>query len=125
MKKIVILILAMFLISCASIRADLVKLSQEDIQNAEATRVISKNLLLTWGLNSGFLRGALGDRLNQLPAEAVKAMDELDVLSGKIEWSDFELGYSLGLRVRLLGEIVTNALRLYAPEILKFLPLKF
>lgn len=125
MKLILVFILVVSLISCAGIRADLVKLSQEDIQNAEATRVISKNLLLTWGLNSGFLRGALGDRLNQLPAEAIKAMDELDVLSGKIEWSDFELGYSLGLRVRLLGEIVTNALRLYAPEILKFLPLTF
>ena len=125
MKKFIILIMVLFLMGCASIRADLVKLSQEDIQNAEATRVLSKNLLLTWSLNSGFIRGTLGDRLNQLPAEAVKAMDELDVLSGKIEWSDFELGYSLGLRVRLLGEIVANALKLYAPEILKFLPLTF
>ena len=125
MKKYLVFILIPFLFSCASIRTGLVGLSQEDLKNAEATRVISKNLLLTWGLNSGFLRGALGDRLNQLPAEAVKAMDELDALAKKIEWSDFELGYSLGLRVRLLGEIVTNALRLYAPEILKFLPLTF
>jgi len=125
MKWILILFLVVSLVGCASIRADLIKLSQEDFQNAEATRVISKNLLLTWGLNSGFLRGALGDRLNQLPAEAVKAMDELDTLAKKIEWNDFELGYSLGLRVRLLGEVVTNALKLYAPEILKFLPLTF
>ncbi len=125
MKWILALFLVVSLIGCASIRGDLIQLSQEDLANAEASRTIAKNLLLTWNLNSGFVRGALGDRLNQLPAEAVKAMDELDSLAGKIEWTDNELGRSLGFRVRLLGEVVTNALKLYAPEVLKYLSLAF
>lgn len=125
MKWILVFILSISLISCSGLRKDLVKLSQSDLKNAEASRVISKNLLSTWPINSGFIRGGLGDRLNQMPGEFIKAMEELDKLSMKTEWSDFELGYSLGLRVRLLGEIITNTLKTYAPEVLKYLPLVF
>lgn len=125
MKKVLIITVLAFSLSCTSIRGNLVSLSEQDIKNAETSRVVAKNLLSTWKLNSGFIRGALGDRINQLPVGVVKALDELDLLAEKTGPNDFDLGYSLGLRVRLLGELVANALKLYAPEVLQYLPLTF
>ena len=114
------------LAGCAVTRGDLVKITEEDLLSAETSRTAAKNLLLTWSVNSGFVRGALGlERMSALPVGVVKAMDELDVLAAKTTWTDFELGYSLGLRVRLLSEIVAQALKLYAPEVLKYIPMAF
>lgn len=125
MKKYFIIILIPLFLGCSAIGKSLVSLSETDLANAGTTRTVAKNLLSTWKLNSGFIRGSLGDRINQFPIGVVKAMDELDALSEKTEWSDFDLGYSLGVRIRLLGELVIQALKLYAPEILKYLPLAF
>jgi len=125
MKKIFILILALCLLGCTSLQKSVIKVSEVDLKNAEASRTAGKNLLSTWKLNSGFIRGTLGDRLNQFPHEAVKAMDELDKLSEKTELNDFDLGYSLGARVRLLGEMVVQALKHYFPKVLEYITLPF
>ena len=121
-----VVLLSMFVFGCAGIRKDLIQITQEDKLNAETSKTCAQNLLVTWPINSGFVRGSLGpDRMNALPVGVVKAMDELDVLAAKTNWTDFELGYSLGLRVRLLSEIVAQALKLYAPEVLKYIPMAF
>jgi len=125
MKKIFILILALGLLGCTSLQKSAIKVSEIDLKNAEASRAVAKNFLSTWKLNSGFIRGTLGDRLNQFPHEAVKAMDELDKLAEKTELNDFDLGYSLGARVRLLGEIVVQAIKHYFPKILEYITLPF
>jgi hypothetical protein len=125
MKKILILIVVLFLISCTSLQKSAIKVSEIDLKNAEASRTLAKNFLSTWKLNSGFIRGTLGDRLNQFPHEAVKAMDELDKLAEKVELTDFDLGYSLGARVRLLGEVVVEALKHYFPKVLEYITLPF
>ncbi len=107
---------------CASIRGDIVVLSREDLKNAATSRVVAKNLLKTWKLNSGFIRGALGTNMGQLPAQAVLAMDELDKLAEKVDLNDFDLGYSLGLRIRALNSIVQEAIKMYSPNLLDYLP---
>jgi hypothetical protein len=38
---------------------------------------------------------------------------------------DYDLGLSLGLRIRLLGVVVQEALEMYAPDLLDLLPLIF
>lgn len=126
MKKLLVLLLVsgMFLFSgCAFLRGSAIKLSEEDMRNAEVAREIARNLMSTWLLNSGFIKGALGSKFDALPYEAVKAINELDVFarSGE-ELSDYGLGYTLGLRVRLLSETVKLALEQFAPEVLKLLP---
>ena len=123
MKKIFILFLLPLFLGCTAMQKSIISLSKTDIKNAETSRVLAKNLLSTWKINSGFIRGSLGDRINKMPAEIVKAMDELDKISEKTEWNDFELGYSLGVRVRLLGELIINCLKIYAPDVLKYIPL--
>jgi len=100
----------------------MVGLGQWDIKNAEATKKMAKDFLSTWPLNSGFIRASLGEGIDKLPHQAVKAMDELDALAAKTEWNDFELGSSLGLRVRMLGSLVVSTLQQYFPNVLKDVP---
>jgi hypothetical protein len=92
------------------------------LKNAEALKTIATNYLELWPIQSGFIRGALGSRIDTLPAEAVKAMDELDELAARENtFTDHELGYSLGLRVRMLSQVVFEALRLYAPDVFQLI----
>lgn len=107
---------------CSAIRGGIVDLGQWDIKNAETTRQVAKDFLSTWLLNSGFIRASLGENINKLPLQAVKAMDELDILASKTAWSDFELGASLGLRVRMLGSLIVATLQQYFPNVLKDIP---
>lgn len=110
---------------CTSLQKSAIKVSEIDLKNAETSREVAKNLLSTWKLNSGFIRGSLGDSINQFPHEAVKAMDELDKLAEKTDPNDFDLGYSLGARVRLAGELVVQAIKHYFPKLLEYITLPF
>jgi len=125
MKKFFYLIITLLLIGCTSLQKSAIKVSEIDLKNAEASREVAKNLLSTWKLNSGFIRGSLGDAINQFPHEAVKAMDELDKLAEKTDPDDFDLGYSLGARVRLAGEIIVQAIKHYFPRLLEYITLPF
>ena len=124
--KILIIVMSVFAIGftsgCSVIRKEIVKMGQWDIKNAEASRQVAKDILSTWLLNSGFIRASLGEGMGKLPNQAVKAMDELDLLAAKTEWSDFELGSSLGLRVRMLGSLIVSTLQQYFPGVLKDVP---
>jgi len=125
MKTVLYLIFAIALLGCTSLQKGALQLSKVDLENAEVSRKVAKDFMSTWKLNSGFIRGSLGDRVNQLPHEAVKAMDELDKLAEKTELNDFDLGYSLGARVRLLGELIVSALKHYFPKVLEYITLPF
>lgn len=113
------------LMGCTSLQKSALKISSVDLKNAEVSRQVAKDLLSTWKLNSGFIRGSLGDGINQFPHEAIQAMDKLDELSEKTEWNDFDLGYSLGARVRLAGELVVQAIKHYFPKLLEYITLPF
>ncbi len=128
MKRILLILVLISILSfgCAGMRGDIVKIVDEDAANAVISREVAKKLLSSWLINSGFVRGSLGPgRMAELPKGVVDSMDELDKLAKQTIWTDFELGTSLGLRVRLLSEIVAQALKLYAPEVLRYLPLVF
>ena len=113
------------LTSCGAIRKDLIKLSESDLKNAETTRIVAQNMLKTWQINSGFIKGVMGLKMMELPAAILNAFEELDALAIKAEkgkLNDFELGYSLGIRIRMLSAVVQQAINQYAPEILQYLP---
>jgi len=112
----------MFVIGCGSIRKTGIQFSEEELKNADACRTIATNYLEIWPIQSGFIRGALGVRIAMLPSQAIAAMDELDALAEKQEApTDKDLGYSLGLRLRMLDEIVLEALKLYAPDVFQMI----
>ena len=123
MKVVLIILMCFMITACAGIRKFTVEMSEEDMKNTETSRIVAKNLLSTWPINSGFIRAALGPAgLSKLPADAVLAMDELDKLASQTSWTDFELGESLGLRVRLLTDIIRATIDQYAPELISYLP---
>ncbi len=121
--KLIVMILALtFVTSCATVRQGFLEVSQEEVKNVETAREVAKNYLEIWPMQSGLIRGALGTSISEMPAVAIVAMDQLDRLaSKKDEYTDLELGYSLGLRVRMMNQIVIQALRIFAPDVLTLL----
>jgi hypothetical protein len=125
-KWVIILVLTLSLSACGAIRKDIKKVADEDVKNYNMSLHISKEFLKTWRLNSGFIRGYLGPaKMGELPKACVDAMDELDRIAMKNppEWNDYDLGYSLGLRTRLLAAMVVETLKSIAPDVLKYLPI--
>lgn len=127
--RIIVVILGLFLLAgCSLYRESLVEMSREDVKNAEAVREAATNFLSTWNINSGFIKGSLGPRIEQFPAQFIVAVNELDDLASKEgPISDQELGYSLGLRVRTLEALIQSTLETYAADVLDLIPfpLKF
>ena len=133
-KWLIIGILFVSLMGCGMIRSNIIDIINEDTKNVEMSREVALKLLKTWGFSSGMIRGSLMSKSLQLPAEVLKAMDELDTLARKyypltvdLQKLDFdqdqELGRSVGYRIVLLTKIVGQALSIYAPELLKFVPM--
>ena len=122
-----VLLVGIMLSGCSLMRTGLVEMSKEDVKNAEATREAAWNFISTWNLNSGFIKGALGDRITEFPMQFVEAMDELDIVANMEEIVDYDLGYFLGLRVRTLETLIQETLKAYAPDVFDLVPfpLKF
>ena len=124
MTKLIIFSLCIVLCGCSTFRQTALDISIEEVENAKTTREVALNYLKSWPVFSGLIRGALGPQMQDLPLQAVDAMDELDDLAMRVdECSDQELGYSLGLKIRLLNAVVIEALEFYAPQLLDFLPI--
>lgn len=122
--RITIFLMCIMLCGCQAMRQTALDISLEEVENAKTTREVALNYLKSWPVFSGLIRGALGPQMQELPLQAVEAMDELDDLAlNADECTDHELGYSLGLRVRLLSAVVIEALKFYAPEMLDFVPI--
>lgn len=124
------LVCILYLCGCPAIRQTAIDVSEEEFLNMIAARTIALNYLEIWPMQSGFLRGALGHRMDEMPTHAIEAMDELDRLAELCNQEDstcmdHELGLSLGLRIRLLGTAVQSAIRTYAPDVIQYVPLIF
>lgn len=125
MQFLAVAIALTFLLSgCQFLRRSAIKMSEEDLKNTEVARTIAKNCLKTWALKSGLIRKALGTSIDKLPKEAVDAMDELDVLTEKKdgEFTDKELGGVLGLKIIFSGSLIKKALKQFAPDVFKLIP---
>lgn len=124
LQLIIVVVLLVTLAGCQLVRQSAIDISKEEVKNLETCREIAVNYLSIWPMQSGFIRGALGSRIDELPTQAVDAMDELDLLAAEAQdQSDYELGLSLGLRVRLLSSIVMQVLKQYAPDVIELLPI--
>lgn len=123
--RILIVIPLLLIASCSPMRQLAINTSIENVKNAEMIREVSQNCLSVWPIQSGFIKGALGNRMNELPNEAIEAIKELDRLAELPEQSDYELGFFLGLKVRMLSSVVQIALEKYAPDVGDYLSLVF
>jgi len=120
-----IVLVLVCLAGCSTARQAVIDTSIENVKNAEAVREVSLNCLSVWPIQSGFIKGALGSRINELPLEVIEAIDALDTLAAQTEQTDEELGRFLGLKILLLKSVVKVALEKYAPDVIELLPLVF
>ena len=126
MKTTAIILTILALSGCSIVRDISRDSCKEATLNAETAREVSTCFLNAWPIHSGLIRGGLGDRINELPAHFLQAMDELDQLAltnDPNDMTDFDKGRVLGLQLRLLQTTIEETLRLYAPRVLSYLPL--
>ena len=131
MKNLISIMICIVLCGC-SIGRDVAKdISGEEVKNNVATRKVAIDYLKIWPMQSGFLHGLMQHREDEFPEHVVEAINELDKLSQQLlaqdpnELGDYDLGMSLGLRVRMLGSIVEEVFKAYAPDVLNVVPLIF
>jgi len=122
-KKLIVLMCLLWLGGCATMRQVPIRISEEEIENAKALKVVARNCLSITAFQVGMLEGGLGEDINKLPASAITAIEEMKQLSAldPNSLTDEQLGLSLGLRLRILCTVVKEALAIYAPEVLLFL----
>ena len=126
MKNLIMVFLVSLLVAgCEMTRQTATVISTENVKNTETMKEISQSCISVWLVQSGFIRGTLGSRINELPNEATDAIDELDRLAGLPERSDYELGLFLGLKVRLSSSVLRVTLEKYSPNVGEILPLVF
>jgi hypothetical protein len=135
-------VMCLFIISlcvgCASINPQITKV---DMANYEANKQLAKDQMKTWSLNSGFILGmgltnkiafpiTSSDQLRAVitSSSVILAMNDLDVICKKLGYwndEDYDLGYSLGAKVRLGSQVMIQMVRDLFPELMKYAPALF
>lgn len=115
MKKLLILLAVGILLSgCAN---SIKNISENYAETMDAVKNIADISAKDWLFGSGIIQAAI-------PAAAVPAwvINELKKVDSwfieKKDLSEFEIGYIVGLRLRLAGPVIVAAIRQYAPGIL-------
>lgn len=126
MRTIPILISVCLLLGgCVAMRQAVVDVTKENALNIETTRQVAEQCLGDWPVISGFIKGVLGGRINELPNETIQALKRLDEIAVQPEYTDYELGEFLGLKAQVIGSVVQIIIEKYAPNAIDFLPLIF
>ena len=108
------LLLALFsVLAFTSCAATLEQYQESSTQARQAAQITAKD----WLFGSGIIRGALPS--DALPSWVEEELSKVDAWceSGE-ELGDYQLGYSVGLRLRLAGPVARAAINQYAPGIL-------
>ena len=124
-------VLMMLLSSCGWSRRQVVQVGEHSKENVAAMTELSTMTMETWPFVSGMIRKGLGTRINELPADTVAAMNELDILcgvhigeDGRVivvpleDISSFEYGANIGLRIRMTWAVIEKVLEEVAPDVL-------
>lgn len=120
-----LIVLLLFVTSCAPARLAVIDASNEYIANVEVMREVAENCRSGSQLQIGFIKAALGSSFEELPQEDIKAIDELMQLAEETELSDYKLGRLLGLQLRLSISATQKIFEKYAPNVVNFLPFAF
>ncbi|MBU2051325.1 MAG: hypothetical protein KKH61_20450, partial [Gammaproteobacteria bacterium] len=113
MKKLILLSLIILMSGCAASIRDLTADYQE---SSSAVREFATITAEDWKLGTGIILGAIDKSL--LPSWVE---EEILAMNAKIDagpLNDFDLGYMVGLRLRLGSPILKAAIEQYAPGIL-------
>lgn len=122
-RRIICILLCVAMGGCSIARQAGEDYCEESKLNTEAIKSTAECILRDWPVCYGMIVGGLGTRKNELPAQALAAMKQLNKYAEKFktgELTDYELGVAFGLKLRLLVTTVTEILRIYAPEVLQY-----
>ena len=120
MRKLLLLSI-LFLSGCQM----LFEQSEREKVDVQLLRDTAHNQYAITEFQVAMVKAFLGDRINELPASAVTAIDELEQLSVNYDpntVSDTELGTMFGLRARVFCEVTKTLIGQYAPELILYLP---
>ena len=120
MKKLLLLAIVCLLLSGCYTTKAFVKVEQQQTVAIKEAKIATVLMLKNWKFHSGLIHGALKGQLDVLPQRTVAALNELDELADEKKLDDRELGYALGLRINMLQDIVKEALKQYAPNVLQY-----
>lgn len=121
---VVIGLVLFIMMGCGPMRETATELSLEDTRNIDTMRDMSVTLIENWSYKSGLIRCYLGDRMAEMPVRFLTAMNELDEMyDHRDALTDRGFGCVMGSHLKLTGEIIMDTLKIYAPELLPYLPL--
>ena len=112
-----ILVLIACLSGCQIGRDTARKLAIEDFKNMETAKEVAVLCIDSWPEKAGLMEGYLKGHMDELSANTLDTIKILNDLSAKDpnEITDYELGYFLGLKLQLSGDLFNK----YASDILK------
>ncbi len=121
-KLMVISMMLAFLVSgCASAKS-IKDFSKNYVENVQAVKDFAKISADDWLFGSGLLAGALSGVPNaEWIAEELEKIDKMfEDAEGNIiqdrEFNDWELGYIMGVRARLMSPVASALIRYYLPS---------
>ena len=110
----ILLLVVLALVACAGNIQDITdKYTSSSLAVKHFARITSQD----WLFGSGIIQGALQEPM--LPAWVFEELQKVDAwfLEGK-ELNEWELGYLVGLRLRLAAPVIKAAIEQYAPGII-------
>jgi len=121
---VVILCAFVALSGCAIYREIARTSAAENLENAEASRELGDSILDTWDLNFGAMDALTRGDYGKIPTEVTKVIKKMNELCKKNreERTDYDKGYALGAMGSLASPFVLEYIKLYAPDITKYIP---
>ena len=114
MRKLLLVLLCLGLMGCAT---DINKITDNYAESSAAVKLFAKVTAADWLFGSGIIQGALPE--DAVPAWVFAELRKVD------EWfeageplTETQLGYMVGVRLRLAGPIIESAIKVYAPGIM-------
>ena len=136
--SVVMILMMVILAACSSINP---QISKFDLANYEANKQLAKDQLTTWSFNSGFITGLgltskiafpikNGEELRAVinSPMALLALNDIDEICKKLKYwkdEDFDLGFSLGAKVRAGSQIAIQFVKDFFPQLMQYAPLLF
>ena len=119
MKKLFIIIASAGLIACAGCATQIKDVSQNYADASAELKKFARISAQDWLFGSGIIQGAVPQ--DAMPAWFFEELEKVDAWfedNPKAELTEAQIGYIVGLRIRMAGPLIRAAIEQYAPGIL-------
>lgn len=113
---VIFMFIGLFLNGCTAVH--LAKMNKDYSEMSAVVKDFAKISAQEWLFGSGIIQGSLSEEL--LPAWVFYDLRKIDewVKDGSDTLTDFQLGYIVGVRIKMAGPILQAAIKQYAPALL-------